>query len=183
MMLPTGSRGLASVVGLAALVTLGACAGSPSPVGPKEQSPVLAPPVEPAALDERDTYGARAAADHFLALYGYTYQSGDVIPLELFCADDNYACSALRDEVAAQEELGLTWTGGELTWTGEPTVVREDDFSGYVVEGSVTKSAVTAYGPDGAVALTAPAYPIEATITVDASIGQWYCTGMTLMPG
>ncbi|MEP7795448.1 DUF6318 family protein [Sanguibacter sp. 25GB23B1] len=181
-------RTLTVVGGLAALLTLGACTADPEPSSPPSAtstptaddeattapSEPPAPPEKPAAMANDDEAGARAAADYFLALYGYTLQSGDVTLLDAFCHDESSFCATTEQEVADQTEAQERFVGGDIGWTGEPAISRQDDSSMYVLKGEITQAPLEVLGPDGDQVSSSLTGSYSGGVAVFFDSGAWW---------
>lgn len=188
-MTPQGHRRtIVAVAGLAALLTVGGCTGSPdaapaptaaapsatssaAPTGAPSEAPV--PPEKPAAMANDDEAGARAAADYFLALYGYTYQSDDFTLLEDFCHDDSTFCAGVRDQLAVQVEAGERYLGGTIAWTSEPVVEQKKEVDMYVFTGEISQEAFDVVGTDGVPLSSTPATTARNSVFVYFESGTW----------
>lgn len=178
-----------AVAGLAALLTLGGCTGSPDPspaptsaapsatssaepTGAPSEAPV--PPEKPAAMANDDEAGARAAADYFLALYGYTLQSGDFTLLDAFCNDESTFCAAVSPELAKQADADEKIAGGDVRWASEPQVERQPETSAYALTGTVLQDASELVAADGSVVGAFEAEEVERTVYVYWESGEWH---------
>lgn len=188
-MTPQGRRRtIMAGAALTALLTLGGCTGSPDPsLAPSAAAPsatssaeptdvpsdVPVPPEKPAAMANDDEAGARAAADYFLALYGYTYQSDDFTLLEEFCHDDSTFCAGVRDQLAAQVEAGERYVGGTVAWTSEPVIEHKDEASMYVLTGEISQASFDVVGTDGVPLSSSPATTALNSVFVYFESGTW----------
>lgn len=108
----------------------------------------LVPPERPAAMDNDDEAGARAAAEYFMAVYGYAIRSQDTAEFQQLCDPESLFCGAVIDLVRSDIEAGNITVGGEMTFS--PTQVDppgERPF--YVVWGTLDRTSFVTYDLGG----------------------------------
>ncbi|GAA4422511.1 hypothetical protein GCM10023169_17070 [Georgenia halophila] len=117
-----------AAAGLFAAVGLAACDGGgdePTPTGSPseaespsaEETPTqeIDPPVPPNAIARDDVHGAEAAAEYFLKLYVYAYQTGGLAELEQMSHAECRFCQSVTTSVSTLYSDGGRSTGGAIT--------------------------------------------------------------------
>lgn len=105
-----------------------ACTGpdgdpSPDPTSPTPSATASnpapstsAPPARPAAMQRQDVEGAIAAAQYFLELYPYAYNTGDLTEWRAMSHPDCIFCASVIDNVEELHAAGGYQSGGSVTW-------------------------------------------------------------------
>ena len=129
---------------------------SPAPVSTDEPEPVatdragepLVPPVRPAAMDNDDESGARAAAEYFMAVYGHAVRSQDLVEFNHLCDPESLFCAAIVDLVKEDLEAGNVTVGGAMAFSPEQVdLPGKQPF--YVVWGSLERTPFVTYDATG----------------------------------
>ncbi len=91
---------------------------SPSPTTSSSHTrPSPSPsPTRPAAADRTDIEGAIAAAQHFLELYPYAYNTGDLDTWKAMSHPECIFCKSVIENVEELHAAGGYQTGGSITW-------------------------------------------------------------------
>jgi len=109
---------------LAVLLTLGACSSDPEPREPKRTAtsatPTATPPTMPAQAKEDTPEGAAAFVKHYIDVFNYASNTGDVAELSRLSSPDCEGCQRYvklyRDTYKAGGYFkGGDWTIGEIT--------------------------------------------------------------------
>ncbi len=169
------ARAVAPALAVAAVLAPAGCAGGqaePSP-GPSSTSTTTAPatpapsptrsapPERPAAMDRDDLEGAKAAAQYFLELYPYAYNTGDLTEWTAMSHPECIFCASVIENVEALHAEGGYEVGGDLVFesvTGaEP--IEGNEF--YGVDFVLTQSAATEYDKVGAEVRDVPEGPVS----------------------
>ncbi|WP_332662819.1 DUF6318 family protein, partial [Aeromicrobium sp.] len=82
---------------LAALLTLGACSSDPEPKEPKRTAsatPTATPPTMPAQAKEDTPEGAAAFVKHYIDVFNYASNTGDVEELSRLSSPDCKGCQS-----------------------------------------------------------------------------------------
>ena len=178
----------ALVGAVAASVVLSGCtADEPAPTptsaaptdeptaAPTTEPAEIAPPEKPTVMDTNDAIGARAAAEYFLSLYGYVFQTGDLTEWDAMCDAESEFCKSVRERVQADEQGGYTREGGDATTTVARVVEPSAGVEFFEVAGSVVQAPSVTVDVQGTVVDSR-----EAIGDVDFSIllkmnpeGQW----------
>lgn len=104
------------------LAVLGACttpaeAPGPAPTTPPPTTRAASDaPSPPSAIDRDDIEGAKAAAQHFLELYPYAYETGDLTAWEAMSHPECIFCASVVENVTSLHHAGGFQTGGEIEW-------------------------------------------------------------------
>jgi hypothetical protein len=129
---------------LAVLLTLGACSSDPEPKEPKRTAtsatPTATPPTMPAQAKEDTPEGAAAFVKHYIDVFNYASNTGDVEELSRLSSPACKGCQSYiklyRDTYKAGGYIkGSDWTLGDLR-------LQQDDTTTYV-----TTIATTEPGP------------------------------------
>lgn len=119
----------------------------PEPVVTDRAGEPLVAPERPAAMDNDDEDGARAAAQYFMAVYGHAVRSQDLTEFNRLCDPESLLCAAVLKLVSADIEAGNVTVGGvmhfEVTQVDPPT-----DQPFYVVWGKLDRTPFVTYDSD-----------------------------------
>ena len=149
---------------------------TPAPVSTDEPEPVatdragepLVPPVRPAAMDNDDEAGARAAAEYFIELYGYATQSQDLSMFASICDPASVFCSSVIDAVNSDIAAGNRTDGGASllnVYRVDPPAT--DAF--FTVWGRVARDPFQVVGRDGSTL-----YESDGDEALDFAVGAEY---------
>lgn len=67
-------------------------------------------------MERDDVEGAKAAAQYFLSLYPYAYNTGDLTEWRAMSHPECVFCASVIENVEALHAQGGYQTGGEITW-------------------------------------------------------------------
>lgn len=67
-------------------------------------------------MERDDVEGAKAAAQYFLSLYPYAYNTGDLTEWRAMSHPECIFCASVIENVEALHAQGGYQTGGEITW-------------------------------------------------------------------
>ncbi len=67
-------------------------------------------------MERDDVEGAKAAAQYFLSLYPYAYNTGDLTEWKAMSHPECVFCASVIENVEALHAQGGYQTGGEITW-------------------------------------------------------------------
>nr|WP_297430585.1 DUF6318 family protein [uncultured Actinotalea sp.] len=105
----------------------------PEPTPTQTPEPV-AEPVPPPAMEQADEAGALAAAEYVLAVFEYTFASGDTEAWDELSADDCPFCVSVTEDVSTVYSGGGRFIGSEVL-AQEPRVLAYDSTLGvYAIE-------------------------------------------------
>jgi hypothetical protein len=158
-----GARLQAAVGCAAAVLALVACTGpggdptpnatTPTPLAttsrPTPAPSTSAPPTRPAAMDRQDVEGAIAAAQYFLELYPYVYNTGDLTEWRAMSHPDCVFCARVIKNVEELHGAGGYETGGGFTVeqvTARSPIPGNDFFA---VDVTVTQHAGEEFDAEG----------------------------------
>ena len=142
----------------------------------------ITPPEKPTLMATNDAIGARAAAEYFLSLYGYVFQTGDLTEWDAMCDPLSEFCNSVRDRTRSDAQSGYKRRGGEAT----PTVVRvlepTPTVGFYEVSGQVVQAASTTTDATGSVVdQRAAIAEIDFAVLLNMNpSGQWVVRGVSI---
>jgi len=108
-------------------------------------------------MERDDVEGAKAAAQYFLSLYPYAYNTGDLTEWKAMSHPECIFCASVIENVEALHAQGGYEIGGDLTFesvTGSDPVEGNEFFG---VDLVVEQAGAIEYDATGAVAREAPA--------------------------
>ncbi len=150
---------------------------TPSP-GPTPHLTV--PPQRPAAMDAVTVEGAVAAAEYFLALYPYVYNTGDLTEWKTLSHPECIFCASVISNVEAMVAAGNHNEGGGL-YTANPSGREVEPGAWFAVELTLVQDPSREV--DGAGALV-DGFPDGGTYSVELAIIHdevaWLIRGVTL---
>lgn len=144
---------------------------TPTPTPSEAPAPETVPPERPAAVDEQSVEGAEATARYFLALYPYTYATGDLTEWQRLSHPDCNFCASVADEVRAETAQGRVSRGGLITVIELTTEAIDDGF--VAITGRVAQQAATVTDADGKVVKESKAEDLSVAIAVEQTGGSW----------
>lgn len=189
----------AILVLLAGLVTA-ACAGpepddpAPEPTEtatavdtptPAESEPAPGPtpwpePVRPEAMDRDDAEGAQAAAEYFMALYGYIFATGDLSEWSEMSYEDCVFCAGAAERVAELHDDGGYAVGGEFT-IDEVIVLEPDAEDDAFRVGLIGEEAPSQeYSSAGSLLESIPGGSTQYNFALQNDDGRWRVVGGSL---
>ncbi|MEP7764427.1 DUF6318 family protein [Sanguibacter sp. 25GB23B1] len=101
----------------------------------------IVPPEKPTLMASNDAIGARAAAEYFLSLYGYVFQTGDLTEWDAMCDPESEFCNGVRDAVTEHVASGNVQTGGEATISVGQVLEPSGALEEYEVSGLMVQEA------------------------------------------
>lgn len=115
---------------LAFTLSVAGCTDSATPAASSSPSPTVASPTatpepspsrsaapqRPATMDRDDVEGAIAAAQYFLELYPYAYNTGDLTEWKALSHPECIFCASVVEGVEELHASGGYQTGGEIEW-------------------------------------------------------------------
>lgn len=164
------ARSWSAAVALAAALTLASCttdadtsSTSPEPTASSphstpEPSPVRSEaPTRPEAMDRTDVEGAVAAAQYFLELYPYVYNTADLREWRAMSHPDCVFCASVAEDVEALHAEGGYEVGGEIEFESA-AATKSSDGSDYVgVDVLVSQAEALEFTGDSAQVREVPA--------------------------
>lgn len=106
--------------------------------------------MKPAAMANNDEAGARAAAEYFIELYGYSVQSQDLAAFSAMCDPASVFCSGVASDITADMTVATRTEGGASKLRAHRVdAPGADDF--YTVWGQVDRQPFVAHSADGTV--------------------------------
>ena len=135
----TPRRRFSSLACLGAIIFVGACGDDPEPLEPTTSSPTAAPspslegdgpPPMPDLATEDSEAGAIAFVEHYIDVFNYAANSGDVEPLRALSHPDCEGCESYASSFEEQYEAGGYNEGLEWEINSSATL---DDFVEIVV--------------------------------------------------
>lgn len=157
-------------VTVATCLVLAGCTGTapvePRPSATSEESPTatptptaeaITPPERPAEMDRTDEVGAIAAAEYFMRLAAYTFESGDLTEWDLVSSGTCGFCANIREDVLAIYDDGGAVDRSTVDVGRGLVLAYDESLVGYAVEIAYTLGPAVEYGPDGT-----PTQEIEA---------------------
>lgn len=150
----TGSFALFALIALTSLGLVSCTTASddptPSPTRPITETPSAtptpspsrsAPPDRPEAMARDDLAGAMAAAEYFLELYPYAYNTGDLTEWRAMSHPECIFCASVIENVEKLHSEGGFQTGGEIEWFR--TAATSSEHSGQFSVDAVASQAPT----------------------------------------
>lgn len=117
-----------------------------------------------------DEAGARAAAEYFLELHAYLFESGDVTLWDSMCEAESMFCADARTAAADNFAAGYRQSGGAMTFTVSEVISPDATVEYYEVVGNVDVAPYEIVGPDGAVVRNGEAETdLSATVYLSAA--------------
>lgn len=122
--------GIVGALALAIALLIAGCTGSATPVASPSPSPTVASPTatpepspsrsaapqRPETMGRDDVEGAIAAAQYFLELYPYAYNTGDLTEWKALSHPECIFCASVVEGVEELHASGGYQTGGEIEW-------------------------------------------------------------------
>lgn len=149
-------------VAVAACLVLAGCTGevpveptpapttAPSPTATPTPTPeAITPPERPAEMDRNDEVGAIAAAEYFMQLAAYTFESGDLTEWDLVSSGTCAFCTNIREDVSAIYDAGGSLDRSMVELGTSRVLAYDESLLGYAVEVSYTLGPAVEYGADG----------------------------------
>ncbi|WP_157270270.1 DUF6318 family protein [Paraoerskovia marina] len=120
---------------------------SPEPE-PTETGPT--PPPRPAAMDDTGKKGAQAAAEYFISLLGYAFQSGESESIrEMSLSATCISCENFAERADSHRDSDYVVVGGETTLSGLKVSDRDPLTGGFAVSGAFETSEMAVSTSDG----------------------------------
>ncbi|WP_143556732.1 DUF6318 family protein [Sanguibacter antarcticus] len=188
MTLPRALRS-ACVGGVLAYVALAGCtpddnapapttsvAATEEPISDVTTAPAeVLPPEKPTLMTSNDAIGARAAAEYFLSLYGYVFQTGDLAEWDAMCDPESEFCNGVRDAVDDHVASGNVQSGGSVAMSVDKVIPPSGALEEYEVTGRIDQESYEIVDSDGAL-LTSVAGDSELSTSVFLKMdesGSW----------
>lgn len=191
MSLRGGPQLLAAIASIGLVAGLAACtpedpeptpsasAGS-TPTATPSPTPTVPPeaiaPERPAAMNEISVAGAEAAATYFLALYPYTYATGDLAEWRSLSHPECAFCTSVVSGVEQQVAAGGRSEGGVLTVESVSAIDVSADL--YAVDIVGRQSAGVEYGPDGSILSESPETRSALSVLLTPGPEGWLVRGV-----
>lgn len=112
--------------------------------------PVVAAPEKPTLMDSNDAIGARAAAEYFLSLYGYVFQTGDLTEWDAMCHPESEFCNEVRGAVNEHVADRDVQSGGGVTMSVTQVVAPSGALEEYEVIGLISQETYEIVDETGA---------------------------------
>lgn len=135
----------------------------------------ILPPEKPTLMDSNDAIGARAAAEYFLSLYGYVFQTGDLTEWDAMCHPESEFCTGVHEDVSGNVSNGYFQADGDVTFSVERVVDPSAEVDSYEVVGRLSQDAFEIRGRDGTLATSGPG-EVDTPTSVFVRLsedGQW----------
>ena len=149
---------------------------TPEPVPTDRAGEPLVPPERPAAMDNDDEAGARAAAEYFVELFAYAVRTQDSGELEAFCESESNFCSGIVDEISADLVEGNITVGGAATFSIDRLDIPAE-LPFYVAWGDVERSPFVVYDKAGDAFFEDPGSAGPFMVAVQFSGHGWVVKG------
>lgn len=136
-------------------------------------------PVRPDAMDQDDAEGAQAAVEYFLALYPYTFATGDLEVWQEMSHPECRFCASVVDRVEDLHRGGGYGSGGQVTVEEFRTLPPDDEFQHYRVGIRGTEEPSASHSASGEILDSSAGGDVFYTLGVvyDES---WLVRGMAL---